>query len=397
MLKKSPEKRIFSKFFVATFFVGIAESAMLPYLVLFLRDLDFSFTQIGFCILLMNVSGVAFEIPTAIVADRISRKLSVLTGIFWLSFAYLMLFFTTQIYAIWALVVVCSLGDTCISGALNAWVIDSIPGENHQQWQKYYFIKSYSFYACGTTVGPIMGMIVLFATDEYRYIWLLGSASFVVAFVVLATVKEYFHPKHVSENDIEQTRLRDMHPIVVPLSLAVCVGCFVYLGHEGWQPALEEIDIPVIFFGYLWAIKGIVGVLAPLLYRLCRVEHIAFCMMLICGQCVALLSFFAVDGSTYILGICVFLLLELFLKLHETVFIDYLHTIATAKNRATVESLKSMLEYIALGVVSLLGGILMDVYSPQAVISLGGVLGLPALLFLSVVKNNSDRNNKEVL
>jgi MFS transporter, DHA3 family, tetracycline resistance protein len=81
----------------------------------------------------MEVTVFLFEIPTGIVADLYSRRLSVIIGYFMQGIAYLMTGLFPTFGAILALQVVWGIGYTFTSGAYDAWMVDELGQERTGQ------------------------------------------------------------------------------------------------------------------------------------------------------------------------------------------------------------------------------------------------------------------------
>src|SRR3989338_6721882 len=81
MLFKKNELRHLWPFYLSTLVVSIT-SVVIPFMVLYFRELHFSFFQISILFAGFGISMFLFEVPTGALADNISRKLSVTLGYF---------------------------------------------------------------------------------------------------------------------------------------------------------------------------------------------------------------------------------------------------------------------------------------------------------------------------
>ena len=78
----------------------------------------------------LEASYFLFEIPTGVVADAYSRRLSVIIGFFILGFAWLLTGLVPVFVAILLAEMVRAIGEAFLSGATEAWLADEVGGEN---------------------------------------------------------------------------------------------------------------------------------------------------------------------------------------------------------------------------------------------------------------------------
>ncbi len=96
----------------------------------YVRDMGLSPFQLLLTGTVLMVTGLLFEIPTGVVADVYSRRLSVIIGGALIGVCFLLIG-TIPIYAVVLLACfVEAVGDTFVSGALEAWITDEAGIEN---------------------------------------------------------------------------------------------------------------------------------------------------------------------------------------------------------------------------------------------------------------------------
>ncbi|MCB0185518.1 MAG: MFS transporter, partial [Caldilineaceae bacterium] len=81
----------------------------------------------------MEIATLLFEIPTGIVADLYSRRLSVIIGTFVTGAALVMVGFSSTFFMIACSLAVYGIGSTFLSGAREAWIVDEV-GEEHASY-----------------------------------------------------------------------------------------------------------------------------------------------------------------------------------------------------------------------------------------------------------------------
>jgi DHA3 family tetracycline resistance protein-like MFS transporter len=98
--------------------------------VLYYTVMQLSLIEVSVLYIVLTVSNFLLEIPTGIVADFYSRRDSVIIGGMFIGLAFMTVgifpFFTVALLAGF----IEAIGDTCISGALQAWITDEVGEAN---------------------------------------------------------------------------------------------------------------------------------------------------------------------------------------------------------------------------------------------------------------------------
>ena len=97
--------------------------------VLYYNVMGLSLVEVSILYIVITISNFVLEIPTGILADVYSRRLSVIVGGVFIGLAYVLM----GIFPLFAVALlggfIEAIGDTCVSGALQAWITDEV-GEN---------------------------------------------------------------------------------------------------------------------------------------------------------------------------------------------------------------------------------------------------------------------------
>jgi DHA3 family tetracycline resistance protein-like MFS transporter len=124
LMKKLPAERIYyTRCAVWEFNSGLIFTSIW---VLIYSVMKLSLFEVSLLYIVITLSNLALEIPTGILADLYSRRLSVIVGGFFIGLAYV----TVGAYPIFAISLFTgfleAIGDTCVSGALQAWITDEV-------------------------------------------------------------------------------------------------------------------------------------------------------------------------------------------------------------------------------------------------------------------------------
>jgi DHA3 family tetracycline resistance protein-like MFS transporter len=128
----------------------------------------------------LEASIFIFEVPTGVLADSVSRRLSVIIGVFLIGLAFVVNGIWPVFWVIMAAQVLWGLGYTFTSGASQAWISDEIGEENAGSA----YIRAARWDQWGGIAGTILS--VLLALVSIRVPILAGGALFLVLGIYLA-------------------------------------------------------------------------------------------------------------------------------------------------------------------------------------------------------------------
>lgn len=145
----------------------------------------------------LELSAFFFEIPTGVVADTYSRKLSMIIGYITVGLGYMMLAFFPSFALILLSQVIWGVGSTFLSGASQAWISDEIGEERANQS----FITASQVGKIGLLLG--IGSCVVLAIIDIRLPIFLGSLGLVLfgVFCIFAMNEKPFAPASEDERE----------------------------------------------------------------------------------------------------------------------------------------------------------------------------------------------------
>jgi MFS transporter, DHA3 family, tetracycline resistance protein len=199
----------------------------------------------------LELTAFLFEVPTGVIADVYSRRLSVIVGVFLLGIGFIVM---ASVPAFWVLIlsqVIVGIGYTCLSGALEAWIVDEA-GEQHAGR---IFVRGTQFEQVGSIFGIVAAVVL--GTVALRLPILLGGALTVLLGVFLAlTMPEHgFRPApreqrtswgSMRDTLVQGSALVRRRPVLLTiLGIAVVFGMF----NEGFDRLwtahlLENFELP---------------------------------------------------------------------------------------------------------------------------------------------------------
>jgi len=141
------------------------------------------------------------EIPTGVVADRWSRKISVVSGdlLSATSWAFVPLAVSlhgaARLYAVITCFMMEGIGQTLVSGAEQAWVVDNLASASRQDLVDRYFARMRSFGSLGGVIAGCLSLVLLFTTRVDRgtldLLWYIAAFGQFVAVGISSTIPEH--------------------------------------------------------------------------------------------------------------------------------------------------------------------------------------------------------------
>jgi DHA3 family tetracycline resistance protein-like MFS transporter len=359
---------------------------------------DLHLTPLQLVLMGTAMEGAVFlcEVPTGVLADTYSRRLSLIVGYLGMGAAWFTVAFVSTPWIIIALWALWGLSYTFTSGAEEAWVADEIGAER----TTHVFLRAARFGQAGAVVGLILQVAV--GTISLRAgIALAGVLTMSCGLACTLLMEEHafkrrerdesrspFHAMRATA--MEGARYARAAPVILLLIAAtVCMGASAE-GFDRLKEAhfLRDVGLPghvspVVWFGALWLAGMTIGIVGTtLLIR--RVERrgrsVVSTSLMICAasELVAMLVFaFAWSPWIAVAGILgVFLARDLASPLY-TIWLN--DQITDSSVRATVFSIGGQGDAIGQAAGGPVLGLIGNVWGLRAALAAGAVAIVPAL------------------
>ena len=237
----------------------------------------------------LEVTVVLFEVPTGVVADVYSRRLSVIVGLALVGCGFLLEGSIPMFWAVLGAQVLWGIGYTFVSGALQAWLADEIGVDAAGP----VFLRS-------AQVGLIAGLVGIGASVWLAQSWLqlpiiLGGALYLslAAYLTFTMPERGFRPTPAEERETMKQLVATAraglqvargHPALrILIGLSLITGLY----SEGYDrlltphllndfniPSLFGLDSAVIWFGVIGAGATLTGIAANELARRGRATEV---------------------------------------------------------------------------------------------------------------------------
>ena len=391
--------RIYS---IVRFLTSFALGTILPVYVLYFRHYQINLFQIALLAAIFEASILIFEMPTGLVADTYGRKISVIlsalvsviSGIFFIFFPIFLGFIIAEILN--------GLGETLRSGALEAWLVDSLKHEGKEEKIKHAFAQGTKYRTVGNLSGLILGGYL--ASLDIKLVWIPFTIVFFILniFLFLKMKEEYKIEKAVSGRILSKVSetikkslivVKSQKLILALLLLALFSEFSFETISQYWQVHFSEnLFIKTQYFGWILVISSVITILfIDKVTRLSeKFKHEASSLVILEILFVLSLLVIALTFSP-ILAILFFILLQSFVSFKEPIFLDLYNKHIPSEQRATLLSFQSLvgsggevLAGLCIGVVALKFGL-------KITFGLGSVaLFLGLVLFILLARPKQD-------
>jgi len=230
---------------------------------------------------LLETTVFFFEIPTGVVADVYSRRLSVIIGTALIGAGFIVEGAFSTFVTVLAAQILWGIGATFISGATEAWIVDEIGDENLGQ----VLIR-------GSQFGKVGGIAGVFLSVALGSILInLPIAAGGLLFLALAVFLGMFMPEngfHAAPREERQTwqsmrrtfsqglrQILRVRILVIAAAIGFCLGLYSEGYDRLWTPhVLNNIGLPqlgnfapVVWFGIFNVVGMFTGIIADEIVR----------------------------------------------------------------------------------------------------------------------------------
>jgi len=361
----------------------------------------------------LEISAFVFEVPTGIVADVYSRKLSIVIGYILMGIGFLIEGFFPLFIPILIAQIVWGLGYTFTSGATQAWISDEIGEDDANKL----FIRATQIGLFASLIG--MGLAALVGVNNVAMPLRVGSTGVLLIGIILALImpETGFHPApredrntwqhmwHTFKQGVDTVRGRPH------LMNIVFVGLFYGIYSEGFdrlwvKHLLDTFDLPIIFgnnevaFFSVLRIAGTLLTIFAVRYVEKRVDSSSplaigrAVLAVTAGISIAMFGFAL--SKVLALTLVMYLIIDALRDVHIPLQTAWVNQKLDSKVRATVHSMFGQVDAVG----QMLGGPIVAVIAAvgSAVASLvtSSLLLSPALFFIRRANSRSMEESETV-
>jgi DHA3 family tetracycline resistance protein-like MFS transporter len=245
--------------------------------VYFVQDVGMNPLELVLVGTAMELTIFVFEVPTGVVADTFSRRLSIVIGWAVMGLGLVLAGLVAEVWAVWAGWAIWGLGYTFTSGAEQAWITDEVGAERVGR----VFARAHQWGYVGGLVG--IGASVAIASFDLGLAVAAGGAlaSAFGIFAALTMPETGFRRRPAEEREsalreLRRTAVNGGRFVRAQPVLLMIVAIFFFAGASTesfdrlWQahvlrsiglPDLGALD-PVVWFGIIGVVSSLLGLLA---------------------------------------------------------------------------------------------------------------------------------------
>lgn len=364
----------------------------------------------AFMVVLMGtiyeLSIMLFEVPTGVIADVVSRKLSSSLGWFVTGIAFLMQGVFPLVPVVIAAQVVMGIGETLVSGAHDAWVADEIPHTDPGVTAGQAFVLGQDYAFWGRISGSWIALLASLGGLQL-VLTLSGLGFFVFAVVTHFMMTERGFHRGNSERKFWAT-FRQGWSIVRTsqmLMLVLLVSVFYGFASEGFDRLWQK----VLLDGYVlpkvgpfddtfwWSVLGTASLLGGYAFNhvikkrvdTSSARSITTALLVMTAVLIASLAGYALSTSLTV-AVCLFVLSRALRRAMDPLLKTWTNLYATPEHRATILSFGSQAHSIGeIGGGPVVGTIGQYFTAAKAVMTAAFLL-VPTLPVLFKARSKSD-------
>lgn len=363
---------------------------IMPVITLFFKENGLTMHDIFVLQALFAMSVIVFEIPSGYFSDRVGRKKALIIG-----YIFAIGGFATYSIAhgFWQFViaeVLLGFGASFSSGTDAALLYDSLLEDGSESAYTRIEGRRFSAGLISESVASVMGGFI--ALISLRLPLYIETSVLILAFPVVLSITEpsvcsIKNKKSAMEGigDIIKDLVHKDNKLKWIILYSSVVGASTLTMVWMIQPYLKEVDIPIGFFGIIWAglmiLSAVISWNAEKISRLLGEKKIISLMIVLVIVGYFSLSYFWASWAIIFLG-----LFYVVRGIHGPIISAYINGKVSSDVRATILSIKNLFGRVLFSVIGPFVGWISDVFSLEvAVLYSGGIfasLGLSALFLV---------------
>jgi MFS family permease len=371
-----------------------------PFIILYFRELGFSFLQIGVLFSIREISTVVFEVPTGFVADIGGRKTSMVFSMAAYIVSFLVFFFFRSYGAAAGAMVIFASGEAFRTGTHKAMILEYLKMTGQEEWKPDYYGATRAASMLGSALNAVIAAALVFITGSFRFIFIAAALPCVLNMINLASYPSVLnwadmHKGHERPSFRDSIRysvlmLKDVGARMSVLNSAAFDAFFNVL-KEYLQPVLKAAAIALPVLTALTADRR-TAVLAGCVYfvlfmlastasrfsgrfsrRVCGIVP-SINMTWIAGSSFVLLAGIFQNLQVYSVTIAVYVVLFSLENLRRPLCVSYISDRVHSKVMSVGLSVESLTKTLLMAVLAPLCGFAADTLGIGVMLVLSGVL-----------------------
>jgi MFS family permease len=385
------ETKIIRNYSYFCLFEGLAISFFFGTYQLFLVEKGLSLLEINLINASFMLASFLFEIPTGVIADFFGRKISVIVGLFIYAFSFFLYFISNNFWQFLLAEIIGAIAFTCISGALEALVVDSLIANNYTGSLSKVFRRG-EIRHLGIIVGAVLGGLA--GEVNLAWPWLLSSIFFIflAIFSIFSLHEEKYSKdkqRKVSFEPLKKIAKESIsygfrnRPLMVMIVFSSILAFVLQSFNMYWPLVLKQnFALETKYMGIIFALVVIFAYSGAQFSNFWKKRFTCSKKSIFLSQMITLIG---IIGLLFFLSLSWFLI---FFLIHEfgrglfkPLLRDYINKNIDSKNRSTVLSFESMIVKAGAGLGLVIGGLVANNFNILGAWILSALILFLAILF----------------
>lgn len=239
-----------------------------PIFILFLLDKGMSFAQIGIIMGGNYLMSFIFDLPSSIWADKYSRKFILILGGIFLMLCNIFIYAFDSFVMFFAAFCLAGIGNALITGTNNAFFYDTLLSMGKEKQYDKILSGLLKYYFVSRIISSVAGAYLYHINPKLPFLLtaLADFAYVIVAFWLEEPMREKSISKsfaQIKEGLIFLSKHKLIWNTIVIFSITGAMWDVLY---SYSQPAMEASMIPVVYFGIIYALGNLFGLLGASFY-----------------------------------------------------------------------------------------------------------------------------------
>jgi len=339
----------------------------MPIIVLFFQENGLSLTEVMIIQAIYSLSVAVFEIPSGYIADLFGRKHTIVLSTIFSFSGYLVFSFFGGFYAFAAASTLVGIGGSLMSGSDSALLYDTLLETGDKKTYTKIEGRNYAIGNFSEATAGILGGF-LAVSSIYLPIYVQTGILFLSIPIALTLVEPTMHKENKIERSfkailgvvkfamVENAKLRWL--IIYSSAMGVATLAMAWFA----QPFFKEVEIPLAYFGILWAGLNFSAGLTSFNSHKFDKDESNTKMLLYLALAMAT-SFVFLGFNMSLFGIIFIVFIYLLRGIVTPILRNAINENTSSNKRATVLSIRSFIIRISFAICAPIFGYLADNYS----------------------------------
>ena len=339
----------------------------MPIIVLFFQEHGLTLTEVMILQSIYSFSVALFEIPSGFIADVFGRKRTIILSTIFTFIGFLVFSFFGGFYAFAIAQVLVGIGGSLMSGSDSAIIYDTLLETNSKTTYTKIEGRTYAIGNFSEAFAGILGGF-LAVGSIYMPIYVQTSILFFSIPIAFTLIEPSMHKENKLERSfkavlevvkfamVDNQKLKWL--IIYSSAMGVATLSMAWFA----QPFFKSINIPLAYFGFLWAVLNFSAGLSSFNAHQLDKKYNNYKMLFYLALAMST-SFIFLGYNTSVFGLIFILFIYLLRGLVTPILRNAINENTISNKRATVLSIRSLIIRISFAISAPILGYIADNYS----------------------------------